>query len=269
MNPSAEIFIDILDDKPSKLLDDFIESYSKDYSINKSKTKEMIADLKAYVSDRKNVEKRKRLIYINKLEDRWYKSLKRISDPDYSVYDDDYYFVDLWVCWIAYSRRYLQALRSNKLLLNGRDRANTADTIIDLGCGLGYTTASIKKLFPDSAVFGTNLENTKQYKYCKRMSLLHDFSIIPNLNNFEKSADIIFAFEYFEHIFNPVDHLRQVVEQAKKPILLYIANSFNTKSIGHFTYYKVGNKYVDQSEISRIFNKSLRYIGYRKIKTKL
>lgn len=265
----------LLEDKPQKLLDDFLQLYCQDNAIDQAKARKMIADLKAYDTDRKNEGKRDRLAYMNALEDRWYASLKPKREPDWSVYDDDYYFVDLWVCWIVYSRRYLRSIISGGFLHHQSDFSESllekfqgASTIIDLGCGLGYTTASLKQLFPDSVVYGTNLEDTKQYKFCQKMAERYDFSIIPNLLYLGKSADLIIASEFFEHIFEPIEYLQNVIKQTS-PRLLYIANSFNTRSIGHFTYYKVGNEYVDQKEISRHFNTALRRMGYEQLKTTL
>tara|TARA_Y100000310_G_scaffold339508_1_gene432389 strand:+ start:476 stop:1351 length:876 start_codon:yes stop_codon:yes gene_type:complete len=276
-----------LDDKPQKLLDDFLHLYGQDNAIDKAKARKMIAALKAYDTDRKNEEKRDRLVYMNALEDRWYASIrvdggKVKREPDWSVYDDEYYFVDLWVCWIIYSRKYLRFIRSGVVLFSIEtspswyttgelpilEKFQGASTIVDLGCGLGYTTAALKQLFPDSVVYGTNLADTKQYKFCQKMAELHGFSVIPHLGYLGKSVDLIFASEYFEHIFEPIDHLQKVIEQAS-PRLLYIANSFNTRSIGHFTYYRVGNEYIDQKGMSKCFNKALRHCGYKQLETNL
>ncbi len=49
------------------------------------------------------------------LRARWYASLED-GKPDYSVYDADFFIGDVWACWVAYSRKYLLALRSPRAL---------------------------------------------------------------------------------------------------------------------------------------------------------
>ena len=44
------------------------------------------------------------------LEHRWYRSLDA-NKPDYSVYADDEYIAEAWMCWALYSRKYLLALK--------------------------------------------------------------------------------------------------------------------------------------------------------------
>jgi hypothetical protein len=77
------------------------------------------------------------------LEARWYKALET-GKPDYSVYASPFYFVDIWVCWVTYSRKYLQMIQSPKSMSGKsivQDMGNVR-TVIDLGCGFGYTCAA-------------------------------------------------------------------------------------------------------------------------------
>ena len=83
------------------------------------------------------------------------------TDPfysDFSVYDDTYYVCELWLCWIRYSRRYLRDISKNTSLFSRSIVSDIrANSVLDLGCGFGYTTAALKEFFPHATVTGTEL----------------------------------------------------------------------------------------------------------------
>jgi len=218
------------------------------------------------------IDKDKALHYIKSgehfetLTNQWYECL----DADdlasaYGVYNDDYYFTDLWTCFTKYSRQYLKNVRKHMNFSDGR--------IIDLGCGIGYTTAALKETYPNCEVFGTNIIRTKQWDFCERMASKYGFRLVseipskldnPILGGTPKT-NIVFASEYFEHIYDPILHLEEIVS-VLRPECFIIANAFNTRSIGHFKTYSVHYEAVDQSKISRMFNNKLRDLDYTKQK---
>lgn len=199
------------------------------------------------------------------LQQRWYESL-RIGTPDYSVYANPYYFCEVWLCWIIYSRKYLCALRNPKSMQDRSivEHIGTPATILDLGCGFGYTTAGLKELFPQSEVVGTNLEGTAQYAMAAYFGSQHGFKLAGSYEGIH--ADLIFASEYFEHISNPVEHLRDVLASCT-PSRLLIANTFTSPAIGHFETYTDGEATLTGAEASRLFNDTLRDAGFTKQKT--
>jgi len=211
------------------------------------------------------------------LQNRWYNSLKT-AIPDYSVYDDDLYFADIWACWVIYSRKYLLGIKSEKSLATKDDHGNwynfksivnyvgNIKTVADLGCGFGYTTIGLKEIFPYSAVYGTNLKNI-QFSVAEKLSKKYDFNIVESINEIP-SADLVFASEYFEHIPDPINHLHDVIKQLN-PKYFLIANSFGADAIGHFNIYTYNNMPFHSSKIGRMFNDVLRYNGYEKVFTKL
>ena len=227
--------------------------------------------------------------YLRNLQERWYDSLAPLYSPkpDESIYDHKYYFTDLWACWNVYSRNYVKAILKNETHFKTPlvKFFGGVKTIFDLGCGIGYTTSALKQIFPNAKVFGVNLGSTKQFKFCKMVSEKYGWNLIDEKTMFTNNAnthDLIVALEYFEHIENALDHLEQLISEFR-PQYWFIANSFNTKSVGHFTEYKStkissppeGNQPMiedfthDQSIISRKFNDMLRDKGYEKIKTNL
>lgn len=233
--------------------------------INVVKAKLIIDWTKKYYQNTKTVTPPD---YVQYLLDTWYYS-EHIA---YEVYDQDYYITDIWCCYQIYSRKYLLSIiKSNSLQEDYSifNYLNNVNTVVDLGNGVGYSTALLKQIFSEAEVIGTNIKSTKQYKYCEKMADVYDFKMIENEKTIGKQVDFLFASEYFEHILDPITDVLEIINTIK-PRYMFIANSFNTYSVGHFETYDVkGIGKVDQTKISRLFNKTLRDNGYKKIKTKL
>ncbi len=197
----------------------------------------------------------------------WYNSLDVDSkNPDYSVYSDPYYFCETWLCWIKYSKRYLKEIQLSRSMSDKSivDYMNNVSSVLDLGCGAGYTTAELKKIFPKAKVYGTNFEGSSQFQIAKYLGKKHGFKIFGNHSGIK--ADLIFASEYFEHIQAPVEHLMEILKDCD-PEYLLVANTFNSRAIGHFNeYLHFGNK-LSGKETSRLFNATLNNIGYKKVIT--
>jgi SAM-dependent methyltransferase len=201
------------------------------------------------------------------IESRWYKSLAK-GKPDYSVYSDPYFLCEVWACWMVYSRKYLLEIQSSKSL--GTKSIVTdigkVKTVADLGCGFGYTTAALKEIFPKADVVGTNVKPSSQYTVASRIGKEREFIMRPSALGIH--FDLVVAFEYFEHILNPIEHLNEIVESCK-PKFFLIANSFNTTSVGHFDEYLHCGARIAGKDISRMFNQEMREHGYEMVKTKL
>jgi len=200
------------------------------------------------------------------LETIWYQSLET-GIPNYSVYEDPYYFSEVWLCWSRYSRRYLKDIQIDKSLPSNisiiKDMKNV-NTVIDLGCGFGYTTTALKEIFPNANVFGTNIEGSHQYNLATKLSNKHDFRIVSDYRGIK--TDLIFASEYFEHFEEPITHLKDVISECN-PKYMLIANSFGPKAIGHFNYYKHEDKNYPAKQMGSMFNRTVRELGYEKVKT--
>jgi SAM-dependent methyltransferase len=202
---------------------------------------------------------------IDELEKRWFASLG--SDPDYSVYSSPFYFCELWLCWLRYSRRYLSLIQSPTMMKNSSIMADIGPlrSILDLGCGFGYTTGALKQLYPDAEVIGTNLETTTQFAMASELGKEYGFKICGD--HIGRQADLIFASEYFEHIREPIEHLESVLTECK-PKRLLIANAFGTDAIGHFKEYRHNGISYAADKISRMFNAALRSREYQKMETR-
>lgn len=231
-----------------------IALYSKVQNIDKAKALELFNNLCNYYGAKK--EKRISTSPMLPLEDRWYKSLE--TSPDYGVYEDEYYFVDLMACYWIFSRGYVVNL--GKKVFDNRTKSLSekfeVSSMIDIGCGLGDTTNDFKKIFPNATIYATNLPSP-QLEYCKQNIDAKILTDIPSIH-----IDLVFASEFFEHLKYPISYLDKVI-RVNTPNVLILANSFNTKSIGHFKEYEG----IDQKFISRAFNWRLRELGYIKMKT--
>jgi len=254
--------IDVLNHKPNILLENFLEDYQKFNKIDYKYAKQLIS-----LGFKLQAEAPYQKFLVNE----WYNSLDA-GKANFNLYNHEYYFVDLWICWKEYSRNYLKAITKHNSLdaeTSIYSYLKNIKTVADLGCGLGLTTSGLKQIFKSARVIGTNIKDTKQFAFCEYMSKKYDFEIETHYNKLPK-IDLLFASEYYEHIYECLDEI-DVILKTKTPRYLYIANSFNTVSYGHFRKYKAFNNdaQIGQKEISKIFNNTLKLNGYRKIKTKL
>ena len=254
----------ILAEKPNILMHKFIDDYIKLFP-NISKT-----DSLDYIKSNQRFDE---------LTNLWYRYLREDNIASaYDVYNDDYYFTDLWNCFKGYSRRYLRDIHRPSLP-DGRsilEATNPASCVVDIGCGMGYTTAALTDMYPTADVYGINLRGTKQWDFCERMAIDYKFKMVDNIDVVPKNVDVLFASEYFEHILEPLEHTAEIVKKLN-PKYFIIANAFNTRSIGHFVSYKTSRETpdgtnkepVDQKVISKMFNKNIKSLGYERVKTKL
>ena len=153
------------------------------------------------------------------------------------------------------------------------DLRKTTRVIVDLGCGIGCSTAALKEIFPKATVYGTNIKGTAQYKLAATLAQHYAFQMRDKTSPLK--ADLLFASEYFEHFQNPIRHLEHVI-RTYRPNALLIANAFGTRAIGHFEVYDCssaqdygGGKRVSGKEARKIFKEALLALGYVKQKTKL
>lgn len=258
---------DILNDKLNTLLESFLSEYALTQPIDKDKARGQIRQtLKAFGTPGGHEQT---LIHVQDAEDKWYGALAR-GQVDYSVYDQDYYFTDLWVCFVKFSRKYVREILKNGSL-NGMQSVRSifgqVNTVVDLGCGVGLVSAAFTQAFPGARVYATNLENTKQWEFCRRMSDRYGFTLVNGIEKIPGGVDVLFASEYFEHIERPLEHIQDICSKLS-PRYFIIANAFNTRSLGHFVTYKDGANLIDQSKISKLFNRKLKDLGYTKVKTK-
>jgi len=224
----------LIDRKPGEVLPEFLAEVGRVCGVSLSKDMDLAA-----------------------LEHRWYD-----GKYDFSIYEDPGYFMELWRCWKDYSRQYLRELRKEGVF----DKLSCG-TILDLGCGMGYTTAVLQQAYPGAGVTGTNLKGTLQYQLCERVAGEYGFEMSPDGTE-AGPVDLIFASEYFEHFQEPITHLLSVLK-VNRPKYLIIANAFGTTAAGHFHQYLINGEMVASNKVNKVFSQTLMYKGYRKLKTSM
>lgn len=240
----------LIDESPRDSLETFLEMCERVLGVNAEPLRAIATTTIRYLSS--DAQGRQTLRINQELEKRWYASLDAHS-PDWHVYDADEYLAELWACWMVYSRRYLRDLRRLAVLA----RFGEVKSVVDLGCGFGYTTAAWRQMYPQASVYGTNLENTAQMRLARHVAQQYDFSMVSRLDDIAAPVDVLFASEYFEHFEAPIEHLDEVV-LLLRPKVMIIANAFGAKAIGHFPQYVVNNVAEDGKHTSRAFHTRMR-----------
>lgn len=205
------------------------------------------------------------------LFDRWYDSLRDHGVADYTIYAEDDYLAEVWACWQIYSKKYLGEISKPR---SKPPRGIAADlpadaTIVDVGNGLGMTTASLRQIFPNARLWATNLRDTTQWRIAEGLAKTFNFEMVEQPSDIGNRADLCFASEYFEHFEDPLPALREIVE-AIAPRRFLIANTFNGDAIGHFDTYLDGDGTSRLcTEMGRLFSAEMKSLGYVREKTGL
>ncbi len=244
----------------------FLTSSSEIFEKTKKKDFKQLLDLASNIKTDLNTD----LLYedyingnpsLDKLQSVWYD-----NNYDFSVYDSDYYLAEAFRCWKDYSCRYLKLFR--RFVQNNLDMFNDISSVVDIGCGIAYSSIALKCIFPNAKVFGTNLSSTLQYKLDKLVTSFTDCIIVNgNLNaNDGRHCDILFASEFFEHIHHPIDELIALIN-VYTPHYIIFANTFNQPAIGHFNEYFYRSQKLCGKQVGRLFSKTLKENGYIKVNT--
>ena len=206
---------------------------------------------------------------LTQLEQDWYESLAT-GYPNYDLYDTDNYLAEVWYCYETYSKKYLREIQKERSLppFGIYAQNKNAQLIVDLGNGLGITSAALTEMFPAATVIGTNVPNSSQYKMAQILANQYGFTMVSGADEIKQQADLLFASEYFEHFQNPIEHLLHVIENLK-PKRMLIANTFTNNATGHFNFYVYQDQEINGKTMSRLFNATLRSLGYKKVITKM
>lgn len=203
------------------------------------------------------------------LEERWYRSVAG-GTPDYTVYEEDAYLVEAVYCWFEMSRRYLQRCGLTSSLPPGGiwSRLKDAKLVVDLGNGLGFTSAALRVVLPKAQVVGTNVVGSTQYRVASVLADVYGFTMVEHPVEVDGTPDLVWATEYFEHFDHPTDHADEVLE-ALRPRALIVQNTFNEDATGHFSDYIVGGEVQKRHRVGKVWNDNLIAHGYRQVDTKM
>jgi SAM-dependent methyltransferase len=195
------------------------------------------------------------------MERRWFDSIAA-GTPDYGIYDFISYLPEAWVSWAIYSRSYIRTITKELPGKLPRPRS-----IVDLGCGIGFSTSALKQAYPTAAVHGTNIEGSRQYDLNCHMASTYGFTMHPCAEAVPGPVDWVFASEYFEHWEAPIEHLETVVA-ALEPKVLILANAFNTRANGHFPVFHHRGHSITNDKMTKAFHTALGQRGYKRLPIK-
>lgn len=211
---------------------------------------------------RSNNGVRSQMRELQTLEKRWYESLET-GLPLYSVYDDPVMLLDVFACFVVYSRNYLRSLCNTNFPKIFED-VSPLTHVLDLGCGVGYTTKALSEIFKKANVYGTNFDDSRQMKFCERQWSNEPrckFMDLDSVYSEIDRVDLVFASEYFEHLEEPITELKEIIRNLK-PKWIVVANAFNTKSVGHFHQYHIKRENSDTTEIVHAKEMSKEFIAF-------
>lgn len=198
---------------------------------------------------------------VRAMEARWFDSIAA-GTPDYGIYDFISYLPEAWVSWAVYSRAYIRTILKELPGKLPRPRG-----IVDLGCGIGFSTAALAQSYPHATVHGTNIEGSRQYDLNCHMARTYGFTMHPRVEAARGPVDWVFASEYFEHWEAPIEHLEAVVA-AVAPSVLILANAFNTRANGHFPVFLHRGKQIQNKDMTKAFHAKLAELGFRRLPIK-
>lgn len=188
-------------------------------------------------------------------DERWYASVEQ-GAPDYGIYESPEYMLYSWPGTVLFARPTLKYVVKHV-------PASAVRYVVDLGCGIGYTTSVLAREYPHASVYGTNVEGT-QARVCRLLAERHRWSLVPDARAAAVDADatLAVASEYFEHFHRPVEHLREVLAGLGRPRWFAIANAFGARSAGHFPEYADGARSLSPRGAGRLFGDTMRAAGY-------
>ena len=118
---------EFLAEKPLILFDKFLNDYGSIFDIDHNEAKRMLRDDSLF----------------QRLTSEWYENLDQNNlDDAFKVYNDDYYFVDIFNCYRTYSRSYIKRLLKPSMA-NGEsvyDLLKTSASFVDIATGIEKST---------------------------------------------------------------------------------------------------------------------------------
>lgn len=99
------------------------------------------------------------------------------------------------------------------------------DSILEIGCGHGYSTARLKNIYPDSIFMASDHEEQLiNDAKIKNPNVSFTNESIYKLNHPENSISLIFALEVLEHLTQPTQALSELRRVCKNYCIISIPN---------------------------------------------
>jgi hypothetical protein len=196
--------------------------------------------------------------YIDEIDryyfDFWYD--EKNFEKNFNFYEDREYLCVAFKSWYGWTAN------STRITINFLNDINyIPKKLVDFGAGIGLSIIQFKQQFKDCEFVYCNVKDSFQWKFTEE--IFKKFNIenikmvdINDVYSELKNADVVTAYECFEHIKNPIDIMKNLL--IEKPFLYVDNTSFSIKAPGHFDNYENENKIYNKGQISRIFYKEIK-----------
>ncbi len=140
-------------------------------------------------------------------------------------------------------------------------------TVLDVGCGVGHTTALLKMLRPDINITGIDIERRDTWERFKDFGCSFLADDVTNLKYKDGSIDCLVSFGLMEHVDDDKDLLREMYRILKSGGLNLIFSLPNRYSFNEFMARMMKIGHHDRLYDGSVKNK-LKKAGFKDIKIK-
>lgn len=162
----------------------------------------------------------------------------------FSVYQSKEYFYNLIFSYMYISKNHIESA----LKWFDENNINTSEKIAyDYYNGIGLTTIDLAKSFKKVIVFN---DCKNQIDLCDKLFKEYNLSYEEDIKKINKAYDVFFSLQEIEHYFNPIDRIKEILEEANSTEFLVLSHGFtNDRYCGHYTYYNVNNNLVHYTQV--------------------
>lgn len=139
-------------------------------------------------------------------------------------------------------------------------------SVLDFGCGNGGFLLRAKNI-------ADNVVGIEPEIFLKQHFLTHDIPVFPNIQELNKNFDLITIFHVLEHVPDPVNILKKLVQRLNQDgqIIIEVPNSkdalltlYNCKPFSNFTYWSCHLFLFNEATLSELIKKAGLKINYIK-----
>jgi SAM-dependent methyltransferase len=174
---------------------------------------------------------------------------------EYEMYASPEYAVSAYFCYATQSKAHIRQLAK------WIDRyCSPGQRILDVGAGIGATSALLQDLLPHHQVFYSNLPGYQQTaaellfeKTGSKVQIVEDDTGI--------GASVVLALEYMEHFEEPALEMQRLLSPPSVRVFADVS-SFQFSCAGHWSTYKFGGVRAGRKQARRHYNEAIRNLRF-------
>lgn len=176
----------------------------------------------------------------------------------FSVYRSKEYFYNLIFSYMYISKNHIESV----LKWFAENDINISEKIAyDYYNGIGLTTIDLAKSFKKVIAFN---DCKNQIDLCDKLFREYNLSYEKDIKKINKDCDVFFSLQEIEHYFNPIDRIKEILEEANNAEFLVLSHGFtNDRYCGHYTYYNVNNNLVHYTQVFGYIEQEILKRSYR------